>query len=259
MKWVALLGALSGVLLSSCSERDGGAEPSAAAAMRKLEEITKRGILADFVKAISEDEDDKAIALLHPTLAEAWTKERFSHDWKGVRKQLGGGWQPTAMGSFSGSSPFGPYLQATYRLASDCRSLASLDLTSMQADGKPAIVKIEMRVPYAGNAPAEVNGLTDRFLAAMLKEDYAAAGEMLSDSARASYPREMFAQIRPTLGKSPQSTSRNLYRLCANTVWYDAVRLTPTDDPACFLEIVVSHGQGRGEIVFLAFKARAHM
>lgn len=217
---------------------------------------TRKEILAHFVNAISRQEYDGALSLLHPKMSEAWTREGFARDWNSIRRQLSGDWNPELTGTFTGQSPQGPYEQVSYRLVSDWRSIASVDLTAMLIGGEPKIVQIHARVPVNGTPSKEANARIEGFVEAMLREDYSAVQAMFAPERRQQYPPDMLARIRPILGNSQKSTSLLHYRLNANIVWYDAVRLSSPNDPATFLDVIMEAGPNGGQIVSLSFKGR---
>ncbi|MDZ7616309.1 MAG: hypothetical protein U1E05_04850 [Patescibacteria group bacterium] len=227
--------------------------------MGRHAEITESSILADFVNEISSNEYATAFSLLHPKLRSAWTRDRFTNDWTTIKNQIGDAWGPEATGSFSGTSPQGAYEQATYKLSTDYQSISSVELVSMQTDEGTRIGKAHVRVPEAEPQQAKTKELTDQFVNSMLSKDFDAASQLFSSAHRTQYPPQVLQQLASVLGGSVDATARSHYRLCANTVWYDAVRLTPTTDPATFLEIVISTDTGTPEIVSLSFKGRTKM
>jgi hypothetical protein len=264
MKRYAILAGMIGLALSGCSERDSDSTQGVLNAdtrevMRRHQEITQEGILADFVEAISVGDYDLAFGMLHPKLSEAWTLQRFAQDWEDIKKHISDGWKPEAAGSTSGSSLQGAYEQATYRLDSNWQSVSSLDLVSRETDGQPRIVRIQIRVPHSGGSSKTAQARTNEFVGAMLRQEFESARGMLSSTCEARYPPEVLGQIAPILGDSIEATSQEHYRICANTVWYDAVRLTPRDDPATFLELVISTDTNPARIVGLSFKGRLRM
>lgn len=264
MKRYASLAGVVLVILGGCSDDQSGAEPppkerTAQELMDRHEEITEEGILADFVSAISAGRHERAFGMLHPDLAEAWTQERFAQDWMEIKGQISPDWQPEAVGSFSGQSPQGPYEQASYRLDSDWRSISSVDLTAMQSEGQPKIVVVQVRIPHADGPANEVKARTTEFVGCMVAGEYDSVVEMLSPACRAQFPPQLLQQISPLLGSSVDATSRDHYRICANGTWYHAVRLTPTDDPVTFLEVIVSVAEGSVQIEGMTFKGRVRM
>lgn len=209
-----------------------------------------------FVSAISAREYESALAMLHPKLSREWTLARFTRDWTDITDQAASEWSPEMTGAFTGTSPQGVYQQATFRLVSDWQSVSSVDLTSIRVDGTPRIVQIQIRVPHRGAPPGAVEDRTDQFIAAMQREDYDAVRAMLDASLRQTYAPSVLAQLKPLLGPSPQNPPRTHYRLSANTVWYDAVRLGSVDDPMTFLELVMDSTADPVRIVSLSFRGR---
>ena len=264
MKRHVSLAGLVLVILVGCSDHQSDAEPppkepAAQELMERHREITEEGILAGFVSAISASRHERAFGMLHPDLAKAWTQERFAQDWMDIKAQLAAGWQPEAVGSFSGQSPQGPYEQASYRLDSDWRSVSSVELTAMQSEGQPKIVLVQVRIPHADGPPNEVDARITEFVKRMVAGEYEPVVAMMSPTCKAQSPPQLLQQVSPVLGGSVDATSRDHYRICANGTWYHAVRLTPTDDPVTFLEVIVSVAEGSVQIEGLAFKGRVRM
>lgn len=247
-------------LLGACSEEDSAADnkrdPAAQAVMQKHAEVTQAGVIADFVRALTAEHYEAAAAQLHPRLTEAWTVARFTQDWRDIRAQAGEKWGPEAMGTYSGISTQGAYDQATYRLLSDWRSLASVELVSMEVEGTKRIVKVHIRVPYRDAPPPVVASTTNAFVAALLRGDTGAAQELITPAQRSKYPADLLNYIRPLLGEVTESTTKTPYRFGANSVWYDAVRLTRPENPASFLELAMTRKNGLAQIVYLSFKGR---
>lgn len=217
---------------------------------------TRKEILTSFVDAISRQEYDGALSLLHPKMSEAWTRKGFARDWAAIRRQLSGDWHPKLTSTFTGQSPQGPYEQVSYRLVSDWRSIASVDLTAMSIGGEPKIVQIHTRVPVTGAPSQAAEARIEKFVEAMLREDYSAVQLMFAPERRQQYPPGMLARIRPILGDSQRSTSKLHYRLNVNIVWYDAVRLASPNDPASFLDVIMEAESDRSQIISLSFKGR---
>ena len=223
---------------------------------QKHDEITQSSVIADFVNEISAENYGEALQLLHPKLADAWTSERFAQDLRAVRSQLGEQWGPEASSSFSGMSQQGQYEQASYSLSSDWRSLASIDLTSMLVDDANRIVQIQIRTPYEDDPPREVIALADKFIDALRSGDVAAAHDLIAAANRAQYPVAMLERLKLIVATSENDSERNYYRLSANTVWYEAMRYTPPNEPATFLEIMTASSSGVAHIVSLSGKMR---
>lgn len=247
-------------LLSACSE---GGNPTNAvqsvdlqAIKQKHNEITQSSIFSDFVNKVTSENYADAILLLHPQLAEAWSIENFTQDWSEIRSQLGNQWAPESTGSFSGVSAQGQYEQASYRLSSDWRSLTSLELKSMIVDDVVQIVQIRIRAPYQYSQPDEVVTVAENFIDALSTGDVAAAHELIAAAARPLMPEAMLEQLK-SIGKgSPLDGERNYYRLSANSVWYDAMRFTPSNEPATFLELRIDSSGENAQIISLAYKIR---
>lgn len=258
-KWTILV-AMFALSLSSCS--DDGSESKRAVApdtkglMRRREEIAQQSIFADFISAISTGNHRLAFNMLHPKLSGAWTQERFTQDWKDIKKQISDRWKPEPTGAMSGQSPQGRYEQAAYRLDSNWRSASSVELTSMEVDGQAKIVNISIRVPHPNRPPDAVQVLVKQFVDSMVAQEFESVSEMFSPSSKAQYSPDILRQLSPILGDSAEATSQDHYRICANTVWYDAVRLIPADDPATFLELLLSEDADGAKIVGLSFKGR---
>ena len=223
---------------------------------QKHNEITQTSVIADFVGQVSAENYAEAMQLLHPKLAKLWTSERFAQDWIAVRSQLSEQWEPEATGSFSEMSQQGQYEQASYRLSSDWRSLASVDLTSMMVDDTNRIVQIHIRAPYENDPPREVITLADKFIDALKSGDVAVAHDLIATANRAQYPITMLEQLESIVEASENDSERNYYRLSANTVWYEAMRYTPSNEPAAFLELIIESSNGDAEVVSLSGKMR---
>lgn len=213
-------------------------------------------IHGQFVHAISTRDYEPALAMLHPKLSRAWTLARFSRDWTDIMDQAADDWSPEITNTFTGASPQGVYRQATFRLVSDWRSVASVDLVSMKIDGEPRIVRIHIRVPYQDGPPRAAADRADAFIAAMQREDYDAAHVMLAAPLRPQYTPPVLAGLKPILEPSPQGPRKSHYRLSANTVWYDAVRIGAPGDPMTFLEFVMDSTADPVQIVSLSFRGR---
>lgn len=209
-----------------------------------------------FVSAISDRQYESALAMLHPKLSREWTLARFTSDWAEIADQAASDWHPEMTGTFTGNSPRGVYQQATFRLVSDWQSVTSVDLISMNVEGEPRIVRIHIRVPYRGAPPKNVAAAADAFVESMLRGEYGIVRGMFETTLRQNYTPSVLAQLRPILGTSPQSASRSHYRLNANTVWYDAVRLAPPDDPMTFLELVMDSTATPVRIVSMSIRGR---
>jgi aspartyl-tRNA synthetase len=220
------------------------------------EKITKEGILADFINKISENEFDDAIVLLHPKLKNAWTIDRFVSDWKDIREQIADRWGPEATGSFSGNSSQGPYEQATYRLSSDWRSSSSVDLVSMKTDGQNYIVRVYVRVPYKEDPPKSATETVDKLAKLIFSEKYKEVEGLMTASCKKQFPAKVIGQLRPILGKDETKIEKNYYRFCANTVWYDAVRLNQSGDGFTFIEFILSSENNESEVVSLTFRGK---
>jgi len=263
MKKYIVFATILALSLAGCSDDASDSGPSGPSdtqeVMRRHEQITEESIVADFIKAISADEYNRAFGLLHPKLSQAWTQERFGQDWQDIKKQISDRWKPEPTGSMSGQSPQGPYEQAAYQLDSNWRSVSSLEVTSMPVDGQTKIVNIVIRVPHLSEPPDAVQALVKEFVNAMVAKDFNSVSGMFSASSKAKYSPDILRQLSPILGDSADATSQTHYRICANTVWYDAVRLIPVNDPATFLELVASTDADSAEILALSFKGRMKM
>lgn len=254
MAWLWSPAALGGPAVQEIGHAAHPGQPAKPLLVAKAK--TSKKILADFIDAISRQEYDGALSMLRPEMSEEWTLAGFAEDWEVVRQQLSGGWGPKLTGTFAGQSPQGPYEQATYKLANDWRSFASVDLVAMSIGGEPRIVKIHIRTPVNDSPSQENSTRIEAFVEAMLSEDYDAVQAMFAPERRMQYPSSMLAQIRPVLSETQHSTSKHHYWLNANTVWYDAVRLTSPNDPASFLEVIMEAGTDGPQIVSLVFKGR---
>ena len=248
------------ILVGACSKTDDASSAIQSidpqVVLQKHDEITQSSVISEFMENVSAENYAGALQLLHPKLAEAWTSERFAQDWIEVRSMLSEQWGPEASGSFSGMSQQGKYEQASYRLSSDWSSLASVDLTSMLVDDADRIVQIRMSAPYENNPPQEVIKLSDEFLNALSGGDFPKAHSLIAATNRAQYPTSMLEQLRPIIGPSASDGKRNYYRLSINTVWYDAISFTPSNEPATFIELIIESSSGNAQIVALSGKMR---
>ena len=109
---------------------------------------------------------------------------------------------------------------------------------------------------YKNNAPPAVAATADAFVAALLHADLNAARELIAPPQRSRYPSSLLNGIRPFLVETAARTKKSPYRFGANSVWYDAVRLTRPDKPASFLELAFERSNGPTRIVFMSFKGR---
>ncbi len=220
------------------------------------ERITEESVFANFINKISKNEFDEALGLLHPKLKSGWTIDKFVSDWKTIREQLSNRWGPEATGSFSGNSPQGPYEQATYRLSSDWRSPSSVDLISMKIDGQNYIVRVYVRVPYKKNPPKSVTETVDKIAKLIFSEKYQEIEKLMTPDCKKQFPAEVVGKLRPVLGKDNTNIEKNYYRFCANTVWYDAVKLKQSGDWFTFIEFILSSENNKSEIVSLTFRGK---
>jgi hypothetical protein len=247
-------------LLSACSE--GGYPANAVQSVdlqaieRKHDEITQSSVISDFVGKVTSENYADALLLLHPELADAWTIESFTQDWSEIRSQLAEQWAPESTGTFSGMSAQGQYEQASYRLSSDWHSLTSLDLTSMIVDDASRIVQIRIRTPYEESPPDEVVTVAENFIDALSNGDVAAAHELMAAATRPLIPVDMLEQLKSICEGSPFDGEKNYYRLSAETIWYDAMRCTPSNEPATFLELIIDSSGENAQVVSLSFKMR---
>ncbi len=264
MRTYVVLAAVLLVALCGCSDDQSGAGTAATAPgeqelVQGHKQIAEKGIMAEFISAISTDGYERAFAMLSHDLGQAWTQKRFAEDWQQIKEQLSDGWKPEATGSFSGQSPQGLYEQATYRLDSDWNSISSMALVAIWVEGEPKIVDVKIRVAGSGEPSAQIAGATTEFVESMISRDFESVTSMLAPAVRGQYPRQLLAQLSPILGHSVEATSRDYYRMCANGRWYQAVRLTPTADPASSVELVMSTEGGSVQIEGLSAKARVRM
>jgi hypothetical protein len=218
------------------------------------ESITKSSSLAVFMNELSDKNYEKAIALLHPKLKDAWTEEKFEKDWRGIRNQLSTEWGPEATGTFSGNSTQGPYEQATYRLSKDWRSLSSIDLVSMKIDGQESIVRIHLRIPYKDHPPDSVIEITNLLTNLIFNEKYSEAEEFMTQNCKKQFPEETIKQIRPVLGSDESKIEKNFYRFFANAIWYDAARLNQADNGFSFLELILTSENNKSKLASLSFR-----
>ena len=249
------------LIISACSDDPSKSSHQISEAEKKAfikehDEITQNSILATFINDISDKKYDKAILLLHPKFKDAWTDARFAKDWKDIREQLSENWAPEATGSFSGISEQGPYQQATYRLVTDWRSLSSIDLFSMKNNGTETIVGIYIRVPYADNPPSKVTETVENFVQFMFEDKYEQIEGLMNKSCKQQFPDQSVKQLRPILGKNESELEMRYYRMCANTVWYDAVRLNAKGDSFTFLELILSLENNESKIMTLTFRGQ---
>jgi len=248
------------LLLSACSD---GGNPSSAvqsvdlqAIEERHDEITESSVISDFVGNITSENYADAFHLLHPKLVEAWTLEGFTHDWSEIRMQLGQQWAPEAMGSFSGASVQGQYEQASYSLSSDWRSLTSLDLMSMIVDDASRIVQIKIQAPYKEGPPDEAVTVAGKFIDNLSSGEIAAAHQLIAAANRPKYPVALLEQLKAIVEGRANAGERSYYRLSVNTVWYEAMRFTPSNEPATFLELIIDNSGESAIVISLSGKMR---
>ncbi len=253
---------LSVLCFAGCSEHDSESsvstlsEARAKALMELHNRTPQSGVLGNFVDAISSSNYKAAFQNLPTKLRSAWTEERFAKDWTEIKRLVGDTWGPWVTDSFSGTAPQGAYQQATYALSSDWNATASVELVSMQTDEGSRIVKVHIRIPSAEPPQDHVQDLVGKFLDAMLSKNFDFASQCIHPSVNAQYSTQTLQQMSLILGGSTEATTRAHYRLCANTVWYDAIRVMPTEAPATFMELITSTENGETHIMALSFKGR---
>ena len=218
-------------------------------------QITKKSILATFMDDLSKKNYQEAFSLINPKLTTAWTFDRFKKDLEKVRSAVKD-WKPEATGSFTGNTPQGTYIPATYRLDSNWKSLASIDLVAMPINNENKIVKIHIRIPYSKETPKTVKKITEQFISAMQKKDYKSVGALMTQNCKLRFPPATLAHLQPILGKDSSKVFSKPYLLNANTVWYAAVNIGSTKDIATFIELIISNDKPEAKIISLSFKGR---
>jgi len=78
----------------------------------------------------------------------------------------------------------------------------------------------------------------------------------LAAATRPLIPVAMLEQLKSIGEGSPFDGERNYYRLSANTIWYDAMRFTPSNEPATFLELRIDSSGENAQVISLSFKMR---
>ncbi len=219
--------------------------------------ITEESILADFIVNISAKRYQEAFSLIHPKLQDVWTSETFEHDWTAIREQLSDRWQPEATGSFTGQAAQGAYQQATYTLDAVWDSRASLELISMNENGKKYIIRIHIRVPYQSNPPQSIVDTAQQFVMALRHEKYMEATELMTEKGRQQFHPDILKQLRPIIINNQSDVEQQFYRICANTVWYDAVKLHPKNEGFTFIELILSSQDNIPIIETLTFRGKA--
>lgn len=200
--------------------------------------LDKNCIQADFISLISKSKYKNAIELLHPELKKAWTIENFKNDWMEIRQQISEKWQPVIIEEFSGMSETGSYKLIAYSLERCYKQIPSVGLASMDVDNQQKIVDINIRVPYKTQVSEEIPSTTSGFISALQNENYDVIETMMTAECKREFPRPALLELHSVLGDDISKASRKYYRICANTVWYDAVRLQ-LDTPLSFVEIVI--------------------
>ena len=218
-------------------------------------QITKNSILATFMDNLSKKNYQEAFSLINPKLTTAWTFDRFKKDLEEIRSAVKD-WKPEATASFTGNAPQGTYIQATYRLDSNWKSLASIDLVAMPINKENKIVKIHIRIPYSKETPKAVKEITGKFISGMQKKDYKSVGALMTQNCKLRFPSATLAYLQPILGKDSSKVFSKPYRLNANTVWYAAVNIGSTEDIATFIELIISTDKPEAKIISLSFKGR---
>lgn len=219
------------------------------------EKITKSSIISTFVNDLTKKNYKDAFALIHPKLAAAWTFKRFKRDLEEVRSSVKD-WKPESMSSFTGKAPQGKYIQATYRLESNWKSLSSVELTAMPVSGKEKIIRLHIRVPYSKEIPETVNKITEKFISAIQKEDYKSVYSLMNKNCKLRFPEKVLGYFRPVLGNTPSKVTSIFYRLNANSIWYSGVNIGNADNPASYIELIISADTPKAEIIALNFKGR---
>ncbi len=220
---------------------------------KTLDRITKDSILVDFIDNISNQEYEKASLFIHPKLMTVWTNKRFKQDWKEIRHAVKT-WAPEVTSTFSGKSQQGPYEQVTYKIDSPWNSLSSIDLISMKSEGSEYIVRIHIRAPYLNETPKSVEEVIDQFVQLLFSGQYQEISNLLSQNCKSQFPAESIKRLKPILGKNKSKIEKRYYRMCANTVWYDAVRLNVQDDVFTFMELILSTKNQKTKIETLTFR-----
>ncbi len=90
----------------------------------------------------------------------------------------------------------------------------------------------------------------------MIRQDFDSVLNMFSPETRATYSHEVLSKISPLLGNSLEDTSKQQYQICANSAWYHVVRISPVNDPASLIDLIISTNTDPLQIVALSFKAR---
>lgn len=122
----------------------------------------------------------------------------------------------------------------------------------MKDDGPERIIRIHIRVPYTGEMPQSVVNATEQIILAFQDEDYLKITELMTPNCRQQYPQQVLEQLRPVLINDQGDVEKDFYRLCANTVWYDAVKLYPKGNSFTFIEFILSSHGNTSEIVTLS-------
>ena len=217
--------------------------------------ITKNSIISTFIDDLNNKNYKSAFSLIHPKLAAAWTFKRFENDLKEVRSSVNN-WKPESTSSFTGNTPQGKYVQASYRLGSNWKSLASIELIAKPVSNKDKIIRIHIRIPYSKEIPETAKKITKKFISAIQKKDYKSAHNLMTPNCKLRFPQKVLSYFRPVLGNIPSKLTSTFYRLNANSVWYSAVNIGSTDDPASYVELIISTDKPEAEIISLNFKGR---
>jgi hypothetical protein len=242
------------LLLWACSEPGKPSDAENKVIAEAHERITQNSILAEFIDRLTNDDFEKASALLHPELRDAWAFETFAADWKAIREQLSEEWGPEPTGSLTGVSPQGPWDKATFRLSSDWRSLTTIELFSKTYGDQDYIFQVLLRVPYRKFPPDSVLETSERLVDLFFDEQFKAIEELMTNQCKQQFPEALIKQLRPVLGDDKARVEKHVYRFFANTVWYDAIRLNYAGDGFTFIEFIFSSENGQMKVETLTFR-----
>lgn len=226
--------------------------------LRIHEQYNRQGLAADFMRHIAAGDFAESFKLLPLELRTAWTEARFTEDWQDIVRQAGDGWKPTTIETFSGQTPRGPFERVVYKLSSSWKSAASAEFVTIQSgrtDEETSLASLLIRLPVETLPPA-ASAATEKFVAGLIQRKFDSLTEMFVPAARTPIHRPLLERLAPLAGGSASATSRSYFRLCRNSVWYSSARLTPPDDPATFLEIVMTEDEEPARLVNLQYKVR---
>ncbi|MCA9118235.1 MAG: hypothetical protein KDA79_24355, partial [Planctomycetaceae bacterium] len=225
--------------------------------LRIHEQYHSVGLPADFLRAVTSRNFDSAFELLPAEMRNAWTAERFTADWSDIVRQAGESWLPRTVEEDSPRNLPAPFQRTLYHLYTSGNLPATAEFLTKQLGDESELVVLQIQLP-ASEIPATATAAADEFFNRVIEGELEAAAEMFVPAAQPGAGR-LLQRLAPLLGLSISASSRNGFRLCRNSVWYCAVRLTPTDDPATYVELVMTEDQDPVRLINLQYRVREEM